>query len=105
MVHFMSKEKESSITISEYAVIVSPNDNLAVVKNEIVPGTLVMLPDSRVVRVTARIGPGHRFATRRIPACEFVLQYGQPIGTPLGIDEGDLISHANMSGDVPIVRN
>jgi altronate hydrolase len=101
----MSKEKESGITISEYAVIVSPNDNLAVVKKEMLPGTLVRLHDSRVVRVTERIGPGHRFATRRIPAGEFVLQYGQPIGTSLGIGEGDLISHSNMSDDVPVVRD
>src|ERR1700687_4948570 len=100
----MSKERQSNITISEYAVIVSPNDTLADVKKEILPGTLVVLQDSRVVRLNARIGPGHRFATRRIPAGEFVLQYGQPIGTSLGIGEGDLISHANMSDDVPVVR-
>ena len=47
---------------------------------------------------------GNRFATRAIPAGEFVRQYGQPIGTSLGIGEGDLVSHANMSDDIPLVR-
>ena len=102
----MSKEIESGASvISEFAVIVSPKDNLAVVKKEILPDTRVMLEDGRVVRVTEKIGPGHRFATRAIPAGEFVLQYGQPIGTSLGIGEGDLISHTNMSDDIPVVRD
>ncbi|MDQ3801287.1 MAG: UxaA family hydrolase, partial [Acidobacteriota bacterium] len=57
-----------------------------------------------VIRVRDKVPPGHRFATRDIPAGEFVLQYGHPIGTSLGIREGDLISHANMTDDVPVVR-
>jgi altronate hydrolase len=91
--------------VSEYAIIVSPEDNLAVVKRETAPGIELALPDGRVIRVTAVVPPGHRFATRDIPAGEFVLQYGQPIGTSLGISEGDYISHANMSDDVPVVRD
>jgi altronate hydrolase len=102
----MSKEIEAVNTvISEYAVIVSPRDNLAVVRNEIPPGTKLELPDGRLVSITGRIEPGHRFATRAIPEGEFVLQYGQPIGTSLGIGEGDPISHANMSDTVPVVRD
>lgn len=90
--------------ISEYAIIVDPRDNLAVVKRETVPGLEVELPDGAVVRVTATVNPGHRFAIRNIPAGEFVRQYGQPIGTSLGIGAGDFISHDNMSDDVPVVR-
>jgi altronate hydrolase len=102
----MSKEMPSGTSvISEYAVIVSPRDNLAVVKKELLAGTEVMLDDARVIRLTENIGPGHRFATREIPAGHFVLQYGQPIGTSLGIGEGDPISHANMSDDIPVVRD
>ena len=91
--------------VSEYAIIVSPEDNLAVVKRETAPGLELALPGGRVIRVAATVPPGHRFATRDIPQGEFVLQYGQPIGTSLGITEGDYISHANMSDDVPIVRD
>jgi altronate hydrolase len=91
--------------ISDYAIIVDPRDNLAVVKRETQPGLEVTLPGVNLIRVTARVPPGHRFATRDIPAGHFVLQYGQPIGTSLGIKEGDYISHDNMSDDVPVVRD
>jgi altronate hydrolase len=90
--------------ITEYAIVVDPRDNLAVVKKETQPGLEVLLSDNRVIRVTAAIPPGHRFATRAIPAGEFVLQYGQPIGTSLGINEGNQISHDNMSNEVPVIR-
>jgi altronate hydrolase len=92
-------------SISEYAIIVDPRDNLAVVKQETFPGLEVLLPDGRIIGVKACVRPGHRFATRRIEPGEFVLQFGHPIGTSLGIEEGDLISHDNMSNAVPHVRD
>ncbi len=91
--------------ISEYAIVVDPRDNLAVVKVATQPGLEVALSDDRVIRLTAVVPPGHRFATREIPAGEFVRQYGQPIGTSLGISEGDYITHDNMSDEVPVVRD
>ncbi|MEW6211156.1 MAG: UxaA family hydrolase [Acidobacteriota bacterium] len=65
----------------------------------------VALPDGRIIGVKAAVRPGHRFATRRIEPGEFVLQFGHPIGTSLGIEEGNLISHDNMSNAVPHVRD
>ena len=62
------------------------------------------LADNRMVRVVATIPPGHRFAIQDIPAGKFVLQYGQPIGTSLGIRQGDQITHDNMSNEVPVIR-
>lgn len=91
--------------LSEYAIIVDDSDNVAVVKKQMEPGTLIELPDNRTVRITGTVTPGHRFATRSIPAGEFVVQYGQPIGTSLDIAGGDPVTHANMSNDVPVVRD
>jgi altronate hydrolase len=91
--------------ISEYAIIVNPNDNVAVVKKATTQGLGIMLPAGAFVEVRSAVPPGHRFATRDIPAGEFVLQFGQPIGTSLGIKSGEQITHANMSNDVPIVRD
>jgi altronate hydrolase len=90
--------------ISEYAIIVDPRDNVAVVKKATAPGLQILLPERRIVRVTSAVAPGHRFALLDIPAGEFVMQFGQPIGTSLGIKEGALISLENMANDVPIVR-
>ncbi|HEY3129839.1 MAG TPA: UxaA family hydrolase [Acidobacteriota bacterium] len=91
--------------LSEYAIIVDPKDNVAVVKEKVTPGTHIKVQDGHVLRISGTVMPGHRFATRPIPAGQFVLQYGQPIGTSLGIEEGNPISHSNMSNEVPVVRD
>jgi len=91
--------------IKDYAIIVDPKDNVAVVKTETFEGLDVVLPDGREVRVKAVVPPGHRFATRPIPSGEFVLQYGHPIGTSLGIETGEAITRENISNDVPVIRD
>lgn len=96
---------EKAAAIGEYAIIVNADDNVAVVKNETVAGMLLTLPLGGLVEIKSAVPPGHRFATREIPAGEFVRQYGQPIGTSLGIEKGDWVTHDNMSDDVPLVRN
>ena len=90
--------------LNEHAIIVNSADNVAVVKKGIAAGFAVQLPAGREVRVNTPVSVGNRFAIRAIPAGDYVRQYGQPIGTSLGINEGDPISHANMSDDVPVVR-
>jgi len=95
---------EAASQISDYAIIVNPNDDVAVVKKQTSSGLELTLPDGRNLCVRATVPPGHRFAIRDIPAGEFVRQYGQPIGTSLGVKEGDRLSHDNMSDAVPIVR-
>lgn len=94
-----------SALFRDYAMIVNAQDNVAVVKKELWPGAQIALPDDRVVTITGAVTPGNRFATRAVPAESFVVQYGQPIGTSRGINEGDPVSHANMSNDVPVVRD
>src|SRR5436190_6075511 len=91
--------------ISDYAIIVDSRDNVAVVKRETAEGLELSLPDGREVCVNEVVAPGHRFATRPIPAGDYVLQYGQPIGTSQGIECGDGITRDNMSNDVPVVRD
>lgn len=92
-------------SISEYAIVVGPNDNVAVVKKETFVDLEVLLPNGALVKLRDVVQPGHRFATRDIPAGEFVTQFGQPIGTSLGIQSGEQITHANMSNDVPLIRD
>ena len=96
---------EKASPISEYAIIVNPDDNVAVVKKETTEGLVVSLPSGENVTVVNAVPPGHRFATRAIPKGEYVRQYAQPIGTSLGISRGEWITHDNMTDDVPVVRN
>ena len=100
-----SIELPSAAVISDYAIIVDPNDNVAVVKATTVVGMEFTLPNGETLQLKDAVPPGHRFSTRDIPAGQFVLQFGQPIGTSLGIEKGQQISHANMTDDVPIIRD
>jgi altronate hydrolase len=97
--------KTTAAPISDYAIIVNPNDNVAVVKAETAQDLSVVLPSEQIVTLQSEVPLGHRFATRAIPAGDYVLQYGQPIGTSLGIEKGEWISPENMSNDVPVVRD
>jgi altronate hydrolase len=94
----------SPAPLRDFAIIVDARDNVAVAKTE-VPAGLAVSTGDRVVQVRGLVTPGNRFATRAIPAGEFVRQYGQPIGTSRGITEGDPVTPANMSNDVPVIRD
>src|SRR5678816_1999548 len=100
----MSSVQTPAASLSEFAIVVDPKDNVAVVKKATWPGLELVLPNESVIEIRGEIPPGHRFATTGIPAGEFVLQFGQPIGTSLGITQGEQITHDNMTDDVPIVR-
>jgi altronate hydrolase len=100
----MAQEQAAPPALREFAIVVDASDNVAVVKREVAAGQRLTLDEGRIVTLTGPVTPGHRFATRAIPAGEFVRQYGQPIGTSRGIAEGDAITVRNMSNDVPVVR-
>lgn len=101
----MAQGQAAAAALREFAIIVNPADNVAVVKTAVEAGLRLGLEDGRQVVLTGPVTPGHRFATRPIPAGEFVRQYGQPIGTSRGIGVGDPITLENMSNDVPVVRD
>ena len=95
----------TAAAISDYAIIVNPDDNVAVVKSPTSPGLVLRLPCGGTVTLTQEIPAGHRFAIKEIPAKEFVRQYNQPIGTSLGVEKGEWVTHENMTDDVPVVRD
>lgn len=102
----------SAATLHDIAVHVAPSDNVAVVKYGANLGTRVMLPSlptlpgggNQEISVSEEIPGGHRLALCEIPAGEFVRQYGQPIGTSLGIHAGQRVTHAVMNDEIPVVR-
>ena len=96
---------EKAESISDYAIVVNPNDNVAVVKNAVSAGLALSLPTGDAVVVKQSVPAGHRFSIAEIPSGVFVRQYGQPIGTSLGIAKGEWVTHDNMTDDVPVVRN
>lgn len=96
---------KSRFPIADFAVVVHPDDNVAVVKKTVLAGMNLELSSGEVVSAQGEIGVGHRCAIRDIPAQTYVFQYGQPIGRSLGIKRGDPVTHANMSDEVPVIRD
>ena len=92
--------------LAQCAVVVSPADNVAVVKYGLAAGDRVALDGERgdVVELRGDVSAGHRFATRDIPAGEPVLQYGQPIGRSRGVRRGDPITKQNLEHETVVVR-
>jgi altronate hydrolase len=97
--------QETIVPLRQVAIMVDAADNVAVVKSGVVAGLVVRSADGHEIRLSGDVTAGHRFATRDIPSGAFVRQYGQPIGTSTGIAAGDPISPANMTNDVPVVRD
>ena len=92
------------VSLQSVAIAVHPDDNVAVVREPVSAGTAVTVSRGEVVEIAAAIEPGHRFALRDIARGSYVLQYGQPIGTSLGITRGQPVTHDNMSDHVPTIR-
>jgi altronate hydrolase len=92
------------IPIADVAVVVNQLDNVAVAKKIISTGLQVTASAGSTLEIKPEITPGNRFALRDIPAGEHVLQYGQPIGTSRDIKRGEAVSTANMTNEVPTIR-
>jgi altronate hydrolase len=93
------------VPLQNVAILVHADDNVAVVRELIAAGTSVAVSHGNVVEIAAAIEPGHRFALRDIARGAHVLQYGQPIGTSLGITSGQPVTHDNMNDHVPTIRD
>ena len=57
--------------ITDYAIIVDPRDNVAVVKQATAPGLVVTLTNGRALRVKDDVPPGHVDALRRGPKLQW----------------------------------
>ena len=92
----------------EVAVVLNDQDNVAVARRSLPAGTVMEgAPGSAGaagLTLLNAVEPGHRFATATVAEGDMVRQYGEPIGTSLGIAPGARIDHGNMTDEVPIVR-
>ena len=92
------------VALGDVAILVHPDDNVAVVRRQIAAGVAVRLSHGEVLEIGSQIAPGHRFAVQDIEAGTHVIQYGHPIGTSLGIKRGEAVKPSNMNSQVPTVR-
>jgi len=69
----------AAVPLTNVAVHLRPQDNIAVAARHLPEGAEIEF-DGQVLALPRRVGMGHKFALRPIPAGESVLKYGQIIG-------------------------
>ena len=90
----------SAVALSEVAVHLRPQDNVAVVTKPIPAGTTLDHQGARMA-IANRIGLGHKLALRPIKKGEAVYKYGQIIGfASKEIEPGDLVHVHNLGADL-----
>ena len=75
-----SRAPKDPVQLDDVAVLLDPDDDVAIAKAQIAPGTVLVLSDGDTVRVGQAIPSGHKLALRAIPAGGPVCRYGQVIG-------------------------
>ena len=68
-----------AVALSQVAVQLRPEDNIAVASRHLPPGTELQI-NGKTTTLAARIGMGHKIALRPIEKGEAVTKYGQIIG-------------------------
>src|SRR5882762_1224739 len=89
----------SAIALSEVAVHLRPQDNVAVVTRPISAGTTLDHGGAKMA-VSSRIGLGHKLALQPIKKGAAVYKYGQIIGfASKDIEAGDWVHVHNVAAD------
>ena len=89
----------SEARLSDKAIVIHPDDNVAVAKATIGKGTLLSSNGTRLL-VTQTVQPGHKIALKGIASGETVLRYGEVIGLATSpIPQGGTVHNHNMVPD------
>ncbi|CAA9558524.1 MAG: Altronate dehydratase [uncultured Thermomicrobiales bacterium] len=111
-----AKASKEPVELADVAVLLHPNDHVAIAKQPLLPRTVLRTAGGEV-RVEGMIPPGHKVALRAIPEGEPIRRYGQIIGFAtqdvrpgvhvhshnLAVGEGTLeLDYAHASEYVPV---
>ena len=79
------------------AIVLNPEDNVAVVLREIAPRESLQIGDGNVTALE-RIPYAHKIARRDIPNGGFILKYGMPVGRAIAdIPKGGHVHMHNVA--------
>ena len=76
----LERAPKEPVALSTLAVLLHPDDEVAVAKSSLLPGTQLILNDGSVLRVSQLVPMGHKVALVGIPYDGVVHKYGQIIG-------------------------
>ncbi len=89
----------SAVPLSQIAVQLRPEDNIAVAARHLAPGTEIA-HDGGTLKLSGRVGMGHKVALRPIKKGAAVYKYGQVIGfASADIAPGDHVHVHNVAAD------
>jgi altronate dehydratase len=76
----LEKAPKEPVELSKLAVLLHPDDEVAVAKSSLLPGTQLILNDGSTLRVSQMVPMGHKVALVDIPYDHVIHKYGQIIG-------------------------
>ena len=88
-------------------MLLHPDDDVAIAKGQLAPGTMLLLTEGDSVRVAQAIPSGHKVALRALAAGTPVLRYGQVIGNATrAVESGEHVHSHNLAvGEVDVHRS
>ncbi len=112
----LSRAPQGPVDLAEVAVLLHPDDAVAIAKQPLLPRTLLRTAEGEV-RVAGMVPPGHKVALRAVPQGDSIRRYGQIIGFAtqdipagahvhshnLAVGEGELtLDYAHASEYTPV---
>ena len=92
----LSRARREPVTLDRVAVLLDPGDDVAIAKEMLAPGTVLVTAGGEV-RVRQAVAAGHKVALRAVASREPVHRYGQVIGFARGeIAPGELVHTHNL---------
>ncbi len=97
-----SRAPKEPVALDDVAVLLHPDDDVAIAKAQLAPGTEVRLSGDGSVRVVQAIPSGHKVALRAIRGGDPIRRYGQVIGVATrAVEAGEHVHSHNLAvGDV-----
>lgn len=93
----LAKAPGSTVALEDVAVLLHPEDDVAIAKQPLAAGTAMKLPGGETLAVGALVPPGHKVALRPIGAGEPVHRYGHVIGfASRAIEAGEHVHSHNL---------
>jgi altronate hydrolase len=99
----LARAPRTAVELERVAVLLAPGDDVAIAKEMLAPGTLLVTAGVQV-RVLQAVPPGHKVALRSVPDGAPIHRYGQIIGfASEAIEAGAHVHSHNLTvGDGPL---
>src|SRR5512146_2552167 len=93
-----SRSDNMQCLLADVALVLHPNDNVAIAKHALDAGTIIAMPNNWTMTFREAIPAGHKFALRAISLDHPVLRYGYSIGSATQpVQPGDWVHTHNLA--------